>query len=195
MEFKVPRRTKELAKSELLEATIAIARERGLSRVTVEAVAQRARCAKGLVLYHFKSRSLLLEAMIFEVLRRRQADWSIAFGRTGPTAVIDATWNLLTIESANGTARLFGGIWSHAAEITDQLASNALISFAAAISHGAAQVLRSHGLRAGVEIGETGWLLTAVILGTESALSNGADPGELEGAYTRAWLALLELVG
>lgn len=56
-------------RTELLSAAIRILAEKGVSGLTLDAVAARAGASKGGVLYHFKTKDALFEALIAELLR------------------------------------------------------------------------------------------------------------------------------
>ncbi|QQK75749.1 TetR/AcrR family transcriptional regulator [Salicibibacter cibarius] len=55
---------------ELLEATQRVINERGVAYLTIENVAKEAGVSKGGLLYHFPSKSALIEGVIKEVLER-----------------------------------------------------------------------------------------------------------------------------
>ncbi|HKV75198.1 MAG TPA: helix-turn-helix domain-containing protein [Gemmatimonadales bacterium] len=90
-------------KIQIADAAAQLLIEHGLDDWTLDRVAARARCAKGLVLYHHRNRAALL-AQVAGVLRRRRADRRLkALSHSGPDA-IDALWRLIEEEVASGEA-------------------------------------------------------------------------------------------
>lgn len=97
-------------KEAIVLATIALLGEGGLSACTVDRIAARTPCAKGLVNYHFGSKETLLRVVSRRVETER---WSrrieaIESGAPGGTAMIDALWEVLVgdVRSGATAARL-----------------------------------------------------------------------------------------
>jgi len=87
----------------ILSASIEVICEVGLGSWTVERVAARAGCAKGLVIYHFGSRRTLLEASAGELgVAHQAARQSAALTGTTGTAVLTALWEALQDEVRSG---------------------------------------------------------------------------------------------
>lgn len=82
-----------------------LASKYGLTSWTVEDVSRRTGCAKGLVLYHFRSKDQLLVAMADAVRQRSVASSLSALDRP-PLEAIEAVWEVLVAEVREGTAAL-----------------------------------------------------------------------------------------
>lgn len=93
------------AKSTIVDASIALATEYGLTSWTVEDVSRRAGCAKGLVLYHFRTKDQLLVALAGAVRQRSVAASLEALDRP-PLEAIEALWQVLVAEVRGGTTAL-----------------------------------------------------------------------------------------
>jgi AcrR family transcriptional regulator len=91
-------------KNEILNASVQTVVEDGLSGWTVDAVARRAGCAKGLVPYHHGSKQALLEATAHALADRHAAVRHRALGsrRAQGTAALDALWEALRAEVDSG---------------------------------------------------------------------------------------------
>ena len=88
----------------IVNGALALLRDGGLSRLSVEGVAARADVAKGLVLYHYKSRAQLVE-LCGRRLEEDRADRLQAAGRGQGIAAVDAVWEELLRQQDDGTAR------------------------------------------------------------------------------------------
>ena len=75
--------------------------ETGLACWTLDLVASRSGCAKGLVFYHHKSRTALLALVAAQMRRDRLARRIAALTAPGPAA-IDALWQTIESETASG---------------------------------------------------------------------------------------------
>ena len=95
----------------IVEAGVAAIHESNLTDWTVESVATKAGCAKGLVLYHFKSKDALL-VRIAERVRRVQAEKRLSALKIGPkgAAALDRLWAALASEVKVGTFGLWVGL-------------------------------------------------------------------------------------
>lgn len=96
----------------VLEATLTLLSEKGLHGWTLDAVAARTPCAKGLVNYHFGSKSRLLEVAAEQVRNRRAADRVRALQQDGAMA-LDALWRVLTEENRAGRFALWLALLGH----------------------------------------------------------------------------------
>lgn len=102
-----------IAKESLAEAAVDVLQKHDLTDWTVDSVAARAGCAKGLVLYHFNSKeALLLRAT--ERVRESQAVRRIeAFrGQKGTTA-LDRLWEVLLADVRSGAFGLWVTLIGH----------------------------------------------------------------------------------
>ncbi|MEO8449906.1 MAG: TetR/AcrR family transcriptional regulator [Gemmatimonadota bacterium] len=168
----------------ILTASIQTIIDYGLNGWTVDEVANKAKCAKGLVNYHYKSKHDLLIRCAETVASYRQARrMSALAGRVGAIA-IDRLWAALILDVDEG----WFGAW------ISVMSDNRL--------------RRAAGLRYGVHsgqlavlaakaLGETAQaidesLLTATLDGLELALLGEADRASVEEAYHRFWVGLLD---
>ena len=187
------KRDPEGAKRSIIDAAIAELSEKGAATATVESVAKRAGCAKGLVLYHFKTKRDLFENAGDAIATNRKLQWTEAFRGSKPTEAIDRTWKLLTEESANGVTLAWSSLLSPIGQISDRAVKELAGGFAKALGAAGAGVFASLGAEPRVSEDELGWLLASTVTGIEAALLSGADPDVVNGAYTAAWLGVLSL--
>lgn len=103
--YDMPIKKPSQAKPAIIEISIALAMEYGLTSWTVEDVSRRAGCAKGLVLYHFKTKDQLLLALADAVRQRSVASYLEALDRP-PLEAIERLWQVLVTEARDGTAAL-----------------------------------------------------------------------------------------
>ncbi len=186
------KRDPEQARRSILDAAILELREKGAGAATVEAVAKRAGCAKGLVLYHFKTKQDLFEAAAVALANTRTSKWTAAFEGTA-TEAIDQTWDVLTAESANGVTMAWASLLSPTGQISDQAVKNLTESFASALGEAGFALFGRLGAEPRVSKEELGWLLSSIVTGIETSLLAGADMDAVDGAYTAAWLGVLSL--
>ena len=91
-------------RSAILEAALSLLGEGGLAAFSIERVATKAGVAKGLVLYHYRSRARFIEVCA-ERLQSARAERLRAAGRGTGIAAVDALWAELTRQQEDGTAR------------------------------------------------------------------------------------------
>src|SRR5688572_27851845 len=87
-------------------------RRPGSAGVILEAVAREAGCAKGLVNYHFRTKSELVAAAAIRVLAIREARWNAALAAPDLEAAIRQSWDLITTEVSSGFWRAWTAIAS-----------------------------------------------------------------------------------
>ena len=187
------KRDPEQAKRSIIEAATAELCERGAATATVEAVAKRAGCAKGLVLYHFKTKQSLFESAGSAIAATRAANWTTSFEGGSPTETIDKTWELLTTESTNGVTLAWSSLLSPIGQISDQAVKRLAGDFAQVLGEAGMALFAALGAEPRINEDELGWLLASVVTGIEAGLLSGADPETVGGAYTAAWLGVLSL--
>lgn len=157
-------------RSAILAAAVHTLKRAGLEGFTLESVARRAGVAKGLVLYHYGSRSRLLRAAAADLRSERAAGIAQALGRRGGASRtsgasgVDACWDELQRQAEDGTARAWLALC--AAGVIDRSDSN-------------------EGFEATAR--------QAVLDGCAAALAAGAPRADLRDAYHALWLALLDL--
>jgi AcrR family transcriptional regulator len=66
--------TQQTTRQQILHAAFALIRREGVARLTIEAVAQEAGLSKGGVLYHFRSKEALIQAMVASLVERFDSD-------------------------------------------------------------------------------------------------------------------------
>jgi AcrR family transcriptional regulator len=153
-------------RSAILAAAVETLRRGGVEAFTLEAVAKRAGVVKGLVLYHYVSRSRLLRATADHIAEIRTASIAhvLSGGAGGGTATVDACWEELRRQAEDGTARAWLSLC--AAGLIDRSANNGGFEEAAR---------------------------NALIDGCAAALATGVPLADVRDAYDALWLALLEV--
>jgi len=181
----------ERARVTILDAADRLLRRGGGG--TVDEVAREARCAKGLVHYHFKTKAALLAATAARLGERRRGRWAEAFQAATPDAAIKGSWSLLVSESQDGTIRAWTALLAQRDKVTNRAVSLEFASFSAAIAGAADGLLKELGLAPTVAVEEIGLLLAGVVHGMGLQLESGTDAERLQGAYAAAWLGVLSL--
>ncbi len=181
------------ARAAILEATVALLRERRTGGVTTEEIAKRANCAKGLVHYHFKRKHQLIAGAAEQLWNARAAAWSGALGQSDPQASISAGWQLLEAEASSGTAAVCAAIGLGGDELVVQSVNDSRRAFTAALTGATQALLRRMGLVPSVAPSDLGALLAATIEGISLQLGSGAKPDVLEQAWAAFWVGLLAL--
>lgn len=146
----------------ILSAAVQTLKRSGLEGFSIDAVAQRAGVVKGLVLYHYQSRSRLLKRCGEEVAEERRRRLAPALAAGADLAAIDAAWSELVALAADGTSR-------------------AWLALGSANVWGEAPADRSIESQA----------RQAVLDGCGTALAAGVDRAAIHDAYTALWVALL----
>ena len=187
------KRDAERAKQAILDAVVRELCEKSGKTVTVEAVAKRSDHAKGLVLYHYKTKQNLFEAAGRVLADQRAARWTAAFSAKTPTDAIDRTWEILTEESKEGVALAWASLLSPNGNLSDPMVKEISEGFARALGQAGVRLFKALGTAPRVGEVELGWLLSAIVTGVEAALLSGADSEVVNGAYTAAWLGVLSL--
>ncbi len=184
-------RDSEKSRELILESAERFIKKRGTTRLTVDAIAKEAGCAKGLVHYHFKTKTGVVKGAAERLTESRKRRWNKAFEATTPVEAVDRTWMVLTDESADGTLRAWFSLVGSEVALTDSTVKNMDASFSEAVRRAALQMLGRSGLVPSVPDAEMGWYMGSVIHGMGVHLVCGGDPRELEGAYMAAWAAML----
>jgi len=184
-------RDPERARTAILDAAERLLRRGG--GCTIDQVAREAHRAKGLVHYHFHSKSALLAAVASRLSDRRRAAWTAAFDAPTPDAAIRRSWDLLLKEHRGGELRAWISLCAEPDPITRQTVSKEIEAFAVGIAETTGGLLASLGLRPTVRVGEIGRYLASVIQGMSFQLVAGGAHEEMQGAYAAAWLGALSL--
>ena len=164
------------AKSLLIEA--------GLSNWTLDAVAARAGCAKGLVAYHHRTKAALLGTVAARLRADRLASRTAALKQSGSSA-IDALWRVIMDEHASGeSAAWFGLLASREADV--RLGQASVPAEADGLGH-----LLVTALSLETDAAAVGSTSMAMLDGCAAALLQGLPAEAVREAYHRFWLGLL----
>ena len=112
-----PRRSDNGIRDRILTATVDLLSEQGIHRWTIEVLAERTPCAKGLVNYHFGSKGRLLELAAERVRNHRVAGRVRALEQEVAVA-LDALWVVLTDEVRAGRFALWLALLGHRPTVT-----------------------------------------------------------------------------
>ncbi len=184
-------RDPEPARATILEAAERILRGGGLA--TIDQVAREANCAKGLVHYHYRTKSALLAAVAARLGQSRRARWGHTFASQAPDGAVRASWSLLVAENADGSLRAWLALLAHQDKATGRVVSLEMASFAEALTQWVSRWLAQLSLAPTVPIEEIGSLIASVVWGMGLLLAAGTRPSRLQGAYDAAWAGVLSL--
>ena len=148
----------------ILTAAVQTLQRGGVEGFTLEAVARRAGVVKGLILYHYASRSRLLRAAASQIASTREAALERALGSATGAHELDACWEELRRQAEDGTGRAWLSLC--AAGLIDRSARNGEFEEAARES---------------------------IFDGATTALASGVPLADARDAYDALWLALLEV--
>lgn len=165
-------------RANILEASIALLAEGGFSGWSIERVARRAGCAKGLVIHYYGTRPELLAVSGREIGRRRQEDRLSALRWDG-TVALDRLWAVLVDHSRNGLTRAAILLAAHGFVTVDDGDGPAL--------HKA--VLESLGISADSFADQIS--LWAMLEGIELQLIRGVGSTRARSSYDRLWASLI----
>ena len=171
-------------RARIVQSATALLTSMGLHRWSVEQVATGAGCAKGLVHYHFGTRTALLAAVISAMARGRMARRVAALAPRG-TLALDGLWTVLREDVREGVSRawleagLDGNQDLRGAMAPDQ---GELDAFAMACS--AAMELPPLAPRRAL-------MVLLLLDALEAALVRGAPETEVREAYERVWLGMM----
>jgi AcrR family transcriptional regulator len=151
-------------RSAILAAAVQTLQRGGIEGFTLDAVARRAGVVKGLLLYHYGSRSRLLRSAAGQIASARAAALERALASRSGMAGFDAGWEELRRQAEDGTARAWLGLC--AAGLIDRTTSKS---------------------------GFEGAARDAVMDGCTAALAAGVPLADVRDAYNALWLALLDV--
>jgi AcrR family transcriptional regulator len=170
-------------KDQILEAATKVLVQHGLNGWTVDEVARKAGCAKGLVNYHHRSKQQLLERV---AERLRDDRWARRVAKASGPTPLDTLWQTLIDDADSGRfsawlSLLSGEDRTRKAVGTPERQAE---SFCRALgqSLGLGDQLTSHA-----------GLIAAILDGITLRLLEGVDPASLEEGYHRFWLTLLDM--
>lgn len=170
-------------KDAILGAAIEVLVLHGLNNWTVEEVANRARCAKGLVNYHYRSKQDLL-IQVAETIRDDRSARRLAAVQSSGAQALDRLWEALAQEIASGWFAAWlsllaaDGAFRTAASATSKSSKTFALSLGRALDVDDQFVPRAH-------------LIEATLDGLQLSLLQGAPPSATEEDYHRFWLAVL----
>jgi AcrR family transcriptional regulator len=139
-EASAPAEGRESARDRILAAAMAVARESGAGRLSLDAIARRAGVSKGGLLYHFPKKNALMKALVERHLAEIEAATIAATSSPGrPNAVAGAFLQAYREKLACGPARpsgvlaalaenpdLLKPVRAHQLRIVDRMRSSAL---------------------------------------------------------------------
>ena len=172
-------------RTRILDAAAAELKVAGLTGWTVDEISKRADCAKGLIAYHFQSKTKLLQLVAAQVRADRSTRRTKALSGSGAVA-LDDLWEALADEVRSGSSRLWLSLLTH-----PETASSATID-AASRHHLVTTAATALGLEAQAPSLEA---IPAFLDGLELQLLMGAPAGELREQFDRFWLDLLKTAG
>jgi len=163
----------------------------GISAVTLDAIADDAGCAKGLVTYHFGSKDQLIHAATEEILQNHETQWMQALKADSFEVAIRQTWQALLNEVREGYWRAWLSFAASKDRVIVQLVSNHVNRFTETLRSATQSQIRTMGLEPTVSPSELGHFLLAGLSGMGLQLSTGVKPEVLEGAHSAMWVAVL----
>ena len=182
-----------IGSANILGAAESVLRQHGGSPLTLERVATAAKCAKGLVHYHFGSRSKLLAAVNDQLWDARERNWVAALRGSSPEVCVRQSWTLLSNEAAQGITRAWLALLVEPDAHILQAAKRRMDRFETVILDAATALFESVGLVPTIAAPELGRLLAAGIHGLGVQLVAHGRNQTLEAAYSALWLAALSL--
>lgn len=171
--------------STILEAAGQVLRTHGLNKWTVDLVAERAGCAKGLVNYHHGSKTELLSRTAAAVRTARLANWVGALANAKGTAALDALWTELCREVDEGWFRAWLALLSSGGEPAREAAIGGEdLDRIGRFLEDALEVPPD-------EVPDPG-LVTALLDGCALRLVQNQPKEEVREAFDRFWLRVIE---
>lgn len=174
--------TQDRARVRILDATLDQLREHGLADLTLDRVARRAGCAKGLVNYHFGTKARLLEEAARQLGRQRTQTRREALDHP-PIDALTALWDRLAGEATRGDFALWVGLLERPG--TGEHARAGAVDRATLLD----AVATTFGIGASNPLLGT---IPAMLDGFQLLLLQGAPEGEVRELFDQYWLALLE---
>ena len=176
------KRDAERARARIVDASHAVLLDGGMEGWTVDAVARRAGCAKGLVHYHFGTKGALLHATAGQLAAARWRRIAAGLQLRGPAA-IDALWDSVLAAVRSGEANGRFGLLSQTATATAFAPPEELLEELA----GRFRVAFDQEDIAGADAA----LLLAALNGFEMLLLTGMSESAVREAYHRLLLFLV----
>ena len=168
----------------IVDAARAVLVRDGLEHWTVDRVAREARCAKGLIHYHFSSKWELL-AVVAGAMRRERADRRRASLSPGGAAGIDQLWSVLVMEVDSGEHMA----WLALASSTERAIRDAMVLQPSELRDLAQSMAAA--LDASDFTDETLAAILAVLDGLQLPLVLAHDREAVREVYDRFWLSIV----
>ena len=170
-------------KDTILAAAIEVIALHGLNNWTVEEVANRAHCAKGLVNYHYRSKQELL-TLAAETIRDDRCARRLAAVQASGSRALDRLWETLIQEVETG--------W-FAAWLSLLAADDPLRKVAASQPEEARRLAAAlgHSLGVGSELTGRAELIQSGLNGLQLGLLQGTEVKAVEEEYHGFWLAMI----
>ena len=169
-------------KDTILAAAKTVLVRNGLAAWTIEDVAKEARCAKGLINYHYKSKARLLAQVGNGLREDRLARRLAALQHEGATA-LDALWHTLVAEVRSGEL----AAWLALSSLRDPAIQESLRSS----EEEQGRLNEAQGQAIGLVDKNLGPMLETVLTGFQLALLHGHEHHTVREAYHRFWLGLI----
>lgn len=170
-------------KDAILGAAIEVVALHGLNNWTVGEVANRARCAKGLVNYHYRSKQELL-AQVAETIRDDRAAHRLAAVQASGAQALDRLWETLTREMESGWFAAWLSLLAADGPLRTAASATPKSSRTLALALGRALDLAD-------QLVPRAPLIDATLDGLQLSMLQGASPAATEEAYHRFWLTVL----
>lgn len=170
-------------RDQILEAALLVLGEQGLAVWSVDRVADRAGCAKGLVHYHFGSKDRLLAEVRTRLEFGRREARIEAFSTRSGAAALDRLWEALELEVSGGRF----GAWLDLVRYFGPSTSGAGSADDLRLATAAARALEASE-RA---LAEQAVVLGAALDGLQLRLLLGESPARVREGFERVWLGVL----
>jgi len=170
-------------KETILAAAIDVIAQHGLANWTVEEVANKSQCAKGLINYHYRSKQELL-LLAAETIRADRAARRLAAVQARGSTALDRLWTELVREVDSGWFGAWLGLLSGA---------DPLLRAAAEQENDTKALVEALGraLELGTQLNSQAPLIRATLNGLQLQLLQGAPVAATEEAYHRFWLTVV----
>ncbi len=157
--------------------------DQGLAGWSVDKVADRAGCAKGLIHYHFGSKDTLLSEVRQRVEFRRREDRIGAFSGLAGASALDALWEVMAAEVQEGRF----GAWLDLVRYFGPSTSQAGTADDFRLATAAARALEASER----DLAEQAVVLGAALDGLQLRLLLGEPPAQVREGFERVWLGVL----
>ena len=186
-------RPTKIGDTNILSAAEDVLKTSGAASFTLDSVASAAGCAKGLVHYHFGSRTQLLIAANDRLWDRREDDWAKALRAGAPEDCIRQSWTLLAAEASSGITRAWLSLLTEPDRALGQAVRRRMERFDTAMRGATTALLDNLGLEPTIPPDEWSRLVVASAYGLGLQLVARGKTPALEADYSAIWLSALGL--